>query len=32
LEEIQTLDGLEEERELATDERARKENAKNDLA
>jgi hypothetical protein len=32
LEEIQTLDGLEEERELAADERARIEKAKNDLA
>jgi hypothetical protein len=32
LEEIQTLDDLKEERELATDERDRKENATNDLA
>jgi len=32
LEEIQTLDGLKEERELAANERARIEKAKNDLA
>jgi hypothetical protein len=32
LEEIRTLDGLKEERELAANERARIEKAKNDLA
>jgi hypothetical protein len=32
LEEIQSLDGFEEERELAAKERVRKEKAKNDLA